>query len=299
MMFFWGDSGLFTVSTPPSCFPFLLLHQFRRLTMSPLHALLFFFSFPQSFIDFVQAPRTSLILTTEDRPGALADLLAYFAKLNLSLSHIESRPSRQVWNVSYVSSLLPLLVFSQSSPLPQLTCRVRSHHPPMCCPSASAYGGCWCSIRLRQVVDVCCSVVESGAFPLAPRPREACCNETLQYGDGDCSRSCVELSSNSAHKKPLTQCSIAPQNRCLTKVSSPHIHLQTLNQEPGNYDFFVDVPGDNTAVLAAVPGLKEICKSVVVLGTEKEIPWFPRRLADLDRFADRTLEVCRSVCVCV
>lgn len=109
-----------------------------------------------SFIDFAQPTRTSLILTTEDRPGALADLLAHFVKMNISLSHIESRPSRQ---------------------------------------------------------------------------------------------------------------------------------------NPGHYDFFVDVPGEDATVLAAVPGLKAICKSVTVLGTEKEMPWFPRKISDLDRFADRTLEM--------
>jgi len=109
-----------------------------------------------SFIDFVQPTRTSLILTTEDRPGALVDLLSYFSKNSISLSHIESRTSRQ---------------------------------------------------------------------------------------------------------------------------------------NPGHYDFFVDVPGEDAAVLALVPGLKEMCKSVVVLGTEKETPWFPRKISDLDRFADRTLEM--------
>jgi prephenate dehydratase len=40
--------------------------------------------------------RTTILLTSEDRPGALAELLATFKKHDINLTHIESRPSRIV-----------------------------------------------------------------------------------------------------------------------------------------------------------------------------------------------------------
>lgn len=71
--------------------------------------------------------------------------------------------------------------------------------------------------------------------------------------------------------------------------SSRHSHF--FLQNPGHYDFLVDIPSDKATVDTVLPDLQKICKDVNVLGTSQEVPWFPRKISDLDRYADRVLEV--------
>lgn len=46
--------------------------------------------------------KTSLMFTTDDRPGSLVDVLQVFKRRNVNLSHIDKRPSRQVnWDYTF------------------------------------------------------------------------------------------------------------------------------------------------------------------------------------------------------
>ena len=50
----------------------------------------------QSYIDFNQNARTTLLITKKDKIGALVELLELFASRQLSLTHVESRTSLRV-----------------------------------------------------------------------------------------------------------------------------------------------------------------------------------------------------------
>jgi chorismate mutase/prephenate dehydratase len=46
--------------------------------------------------------KTSLMFTTEDRPGALVDVLNVFKRMGVNLTHIDKRPSREVnWDYTF------------------------------------------------------------------------------------------------------------------------------------------------------------------------------------------------------
>lgn len=73
-------------------------------------------------LDFSRSKTSAAIKPKEDRPGALADLLAAFAKCSINITRIESRPSRErVWNYVF------FLDFNNNSSVPVALREVALH----------------------------------------------------------------------------------------------------------------------------------------------------------------------------
>lgn len=75
-----------------------------------------------------------------------------------------------------------------------------------------------------------------------------------------------------------------------------HVNLKHIESRPSksnqkDYDFYVDIDEASTKeanIKLVVDDLKEKAKSVV-LHRDESVPWFPRKISDLDKFADRVL----------
>ncbi|OMH85481.1 Phenylalanine-4-hydroxylase [Zancudomyces culisetae] len=103
-------------------------------------------------------------------------------------------------------------------------------------------------------------------------------------------------------------------DECLKALKGANISLTRIESRPSKttalgYDFFVDLSvknkdseapedGDEMKIREAVENLKKI--SIVdqvhlvgktVAGVEEEMPWFPRKMIDLDTFAEKVLEM--------
>jgi len=81
-------------------------------------------------------------------------------------------------------------------------------------------------------------------------------------------------------------------------VNLKHIESRPSKQSRGDYDFFVDCRSDNRQGLQnTIDELRMVSKGLAVLsrnvdnsiGGEDTMPWFPRNIADLDRFANQIL----------
>jgi prephenate dehydratase len=73
-------------------------------------------------VDFSRRKTSAAIKPKEDRPGALADLLAAFARCSINIARIESRPSRErVWNYVF------FLDFNNNSSVPDALREVALH----------------------------------------------------------------------------------------------------------------------------------------------------------------------------
>lgn len=68
-------------------------------------------------------------------------------------------------------------------------------------------------------------------------------------------------------------------------------HIESRPRRAGAFDFFVDCEGgrDDPAVAAVINELRRIAGPVLVLDG-REVPWFPRHIAELDRIANNTLD---------
>lgn len=74
-------------------------------------------------------------------------------------------------------------------------------------------------------------------------------------------------------------------------VNLKHIESRPSKSANKDYDFYVDVDEESTKeddIKLVVDDLKIKAKSVV-LHHEESVPWFPRKISDLDKFADRVL----------
>ncbi len=68
-------------------------------------------------------------------------------------------------------------------------------------------------------------------------------------------------------------------------------HIESRPAHEGRFDFFVDCEGrrGEGAIDAMIADLERHTLKLLVLD-DKEVPWFPRRIVDLDRIANHTLE---------
>ncbi|KAI8637172.1 Biopterin-dependent aromatic amino acid hydroxylase-domain-containing protein [Parasitella parasitica] len=88
---------------------------------------------------------------------------------------------------------------------------------------------------------------------------------------------------------------------CLAAIKAMDISLTRIESRPSrtqewDYDFFVDFDAkDAMQVANVVEGLRKHTKDVRVIGSDSttgdSVPWFPRKLTDLDTFADKVLEM--------
>jgi hypothetical protein len=68
-----------------------------------------------------------------------------------------------------------------------------------------------------------------------------------------------------------------------------HIESRPAKKGP-TYDFFVDIEGasNEPRVKALLSELKDKCFNVTVMGS-KEVPWFPRKMSDIDLISQNVL----------
>ncbi|KAF7729852.1 hypothetical protein EC973_003586 [Apophysomyces ossiformis] len=87
---------------------------------------------------------------------------------------------------------------------------------------------------------------------------------------------------------------------CLSAIKSMDISLKRIESRPSrtkewDYDFFVDFDATGAKqVEGVVEGLRKHTKDVRVIGADNSgdsVPWFPRKLTDLDTFAEKVLEM--------
>ncbi|KAF9188844.1 hypothetical protein BGZ51_000302 [Haplosporangium sp. Z 767] len=88
---------------------------------------------------------------------------------------------------------------------------------------------------------------------------------------------------------------------CLAAIKAMHISLTRIESRPSktaewDYDFFVDFNAvDADQVRKVAKSLEPLAKQVHVVSTGADLPestpWFPRKMIDLDTFADKVLEM--------
>ena len=68
-------------------------------------------------------------------------------------------------------------------------------------------------------------------------------------------------------------------------------HIESRPRRARTFDFYVDCDGESgeAAMTAVIAELRDAAVGVVVLD-HKDVPWFPRHVAELDRIANNTLE---------
>jgi phenylalanine-4-hydroxylase len=68
-------------------------------------------------------------------------------------------------------------------------------------------------------------------------------------------------------------------------------HIESRPAHGGRFDFYVDCEGErgDAPVEAVIDALQRTTFKLLVLD-ERRVPWFPRRIAELDRIADNTLQ---------
>lgn len=79
----------------------------------------------------------------------------------------------------------------------------------------------------------------------------------------------------------------------LNKVNLVHIESRSSTKVPG-YEFFVECDSQSGCLGTAIEQLKESCSYFSVISRDYKdntstVPWFPRRIRDLDRFANQIL----------
>uniref|UniRef100_A0A0B6ZBR0 phenylalanine 4-monooxygenase n=1 Tax=Arion vulgaris TaxID=1028688 RepID=A0A0B6ZBR0_9EUPU len=79
-------------------------------------------------------------------------------------------------------------------------------------------------------------------------------------------------------------------------VNLHHIESRPAHNDPKSFEFFISCDNQTGNIKEAVEDLKTIAKKLTVLSrnpngetNENEVPWFPRRIKELDRFANQIL----------
>ncbi|KAI8986037.1 Biopterin-dependent aromatic amino acid hydroxylase-domain-containing protein [Pilobolus umbonatus] len=88
---------------------------------------------------------------------------------------------------------------------------------------------------------------------------------------------------------------------CLSEFKAMNISLTRIESRPCqdkkcDYEFFVDFDAkDKNQVSRIIEGLKKHTKDVAIIGSDVNavgsVPWFPRKMTDLDTFAEKVLEM--------
>lgn len=78
------------------------------------------------------------------------------------------------------------------------------------------------------------------------------------------------------------------------RVNLLHIESRSSPRETSEYEFFVECDSTKGAVENAVKQLKTKCQHFIkysknYCGNLSTVPWFPRRIRDLDKYTSRTL----------
>lgn len=58
-----------------------------------------------------------------------------------------------------------------------------------------------------------------------------------------------------------------------------------------DYDFFIDFTAETAKTEALVAAISPLVQLVSVVAEDKVMPWFPRKIGDLDEFAAKVLEM--------
>jgi len=83
---------------------------------------------------------------------------------------------------------------------------------------------------------------------------------------------------------------------CLTVFKKRQVNLKHIESRPSkvnqnDYDFYVDIDEETSSpknIASVIEDLKAKTKMVVV-HQDETVPWFPKKISDLDKFADRVL----------
>jgi len=80
----------------------------------------------------------------------------------------------------------------------------------------------------------------------------------------------------------------------LVEIKKQGISLQRIESRPSlasgtDYDFFVEFVAASEVAAQMVKAIEGIVKHITVLSSNQTIPWFPRKVSDLDEFADKVL----------
>ncbi|ESO93222.1 hypothetical protein LOTGIDRAFT_161773 [Lottia gigantea] len=78
------------------------------------------------------------------------------------------------------------------------------------------------------------------------------------------------------------------------RVNLHHIESRPSVEDSEDYQFFVACDNQRGGLKEAIVALKQKCKDLTILSRnpgelKNEVPWFPRKIADLDRFANQIL----------
>ncbi|KAG5322487.1 PH4H protein, partial [Pseudoatta argentina] len=98
----------------------------------------------------------------------------------------------------------------------------------------------------------------------------------------------IQVALNCIHDSNITQCL---NNK--HKVNLLHIESRSSLRRPNNYEFMVDcAPGGNIAFV--IKALQDQCSYFSIISSDHKdnmntVPWFPRRIRDLDKFANQIL----------
>jgi len=95
---------------------------------------------------------------------------------------------------------------------------------------------------------------------------------------------------------------IGALDRVLALVSAQRINLSRIDSRPSlneqwDYDFFIDFDANETTTEALIKTIEPVVKNVRLASsgnatktTDHAVPWFPRKMADLDEFSSKVLE---------
>lgn len=128
-------------------------------------------------------------------------------------------------------------------------------------------------------------------FVIFPQPKLARSGSYIKDGTDSPMNTCLIFSLDNDKDSGALANSLRIFNE--HKVNLIHIESRSSERVPG-YEFFVECDTKAGCLSDAIEKLKEICSYFSVISrdhhdNESAVPWFPRRIRDLDRFANQIL----------